>query len=385
MKFEADIAQLNESYFFREFTFSRQTFRPTPKDELELADTIVWLDNLLIVYQIKEREKKESTTSEIEERWFQQKVIGKATRQIRDTMSYLRKRETINVSNHRGHTFTLSHTLIESAYKVVVYLPSEALSVGCRFKKCHRSKTANVFIHLFSASDYLGILKILVTPAEVAEYLSFRESLVERWNEEVSHLPEQALVGQYLKGEVDARPSEEFADYLGALSRRYEEWDLSRLMNLFSERITDSRSETDYYKIIGEIGKLNRGDLKAFKERLVLSMEKAKADHFTVPYRIAIPRTGCGFVFVPLTKDLFASRRNALLNFTHAHKYDQKLSKCVGVVFGYEQEGWYSVDWCYAEFPWQQDLELEERLRTKFPFRKVRFHEEPRYTFDVDK
>src|ERR1039457_4876085 len=99
MAFQDDIAALNEFYFFREFTFSQTKFRPTPKNELELADNVVWLGDTLLIYQIKEREVV-GTTLENEERWFEKKVLGLATSQIRDTLSYLQTYPEICVENH---------------------------------------------------------------------------------------------------------------------------------------------------------------------------------------------------------------------------------------------------------------------------------------------
>ncbi len=74
-------------------------------------------------------------------------------------------------------------------------------------------------------------------------------------------------------------------------------------------------------------------------------------------------------------------RLQYLQNLTYAHKYDQKLPKCVGVSFAPEEEGWYSVEWCYIEFPWQDDPELENMLQQSNPFRKVREAELSQYTF----
>lgn len=79
-----------------------------------------------------------------------------------------------------------------------------------------------------------------------------------------------------------------------------------------------------------------------------------------LPYRIALPHTGCGFVFVPLIHDFMERRLQFLEYLTYAHKYDQKLLKCIGVSFAPEEDGWYSVEWCYLEFPWQDDPELDK-------------------------
>ncbi len=64
MSFEAELTGLNENYFFREFTFSKNTFRPAPNDEAELADNIIWIGDTLIAFQVKERIIANDTTPE---------------------------------------------------------------------------------------------------------------------------------------------------------------------------------------------------------------------------------------------------------------------------------------------------------------------------------
>jgi len=119
----------------------------------------------------------------------------------------------------------------------------------------------------------------------------------------------------------------------------------------------------------------------AFKERLSLSIKKARDNQFTRPYRIVIPRTGCGFVFVPITKDLIAHQIQGLKNFTDAHKYDQQLSKCVGVSVAYGDDNYFSICWCYADSPWRYDSAMDESLKVNNPFRKVKMSESSRYIF----
>jgi hypothetical protein len=247
-------------------------------------------------------------------------------------------------------------------------------------KKFHRSKTAGV-IHLIAANDYLGIVRTLLTPPELSEYLSFREELIDKWGAEIETLPEQAPVGQYLSGDADAAPSMAFVDYLLALEHRLDEWDISGIIKQFPEQITTGNEPTDYYSIVTELAKLKRNELREFKKRFQLSMEKCRANEFVKPYRMACPRTNCGFVFIPLETEFIEHKRQGLQNLTYACKYDLKLQKCIGVSFAPEKDGWYSVAWCFMEFPWELDEELDERLRHNNPFRLARTAEISRYTY----
>jgi hypothetical protein len=385
MSFEEDIARLNEFYFFREFTFSENTFRKSPTEEVELADNIVWLDEPLIVYQLKERQPQSDTTSEKEQRWFKRKIIDSAKRQIRDTLNYLQNHSNIQIKNHRGHTFNITVESLDSIHKLVLYKAHELLPESCRKLKHNKSQTAG-FIHLISSDDYLGIVKTLLTPAEVADYLAFREALVSRWQEDTLHLPEQALVGQYVSGAPEHRPNLRFIEYLRILEFDAQEWDMSGIISVFSDRITTGNHPTDYYYIVREIAKLNRNELREFKRRFTLSIDKAKINEFTLSYRISLPRTTCGFVFIPLplTHDFLERRQQFLQNLTCAHKYDQKLPKCIGISFALEKDGCYSVDWCYIEFQWEYDQKSENILKQNNPFRKVQIAELPQYIFSIE-
>jgi hypothetical protein len=147
MTFEDEFATLNEWFFFREFTYSKTTFCPAPPKEVELADSIIWIGNLLLIYQLKERETLSATTAEAEERWFKRKILGRATRQVRNTLKYLDAAEAVEIRNRRGHAFDLNIRSIHELHKLIVYLPHDALPNNYRRLKHHRSRTAGV-IHI---------------------------------------------------------------------------------------------------------------------------------------------------------------------------------------------------------------------------------------------
>jgi len=380
MKFEDAIGELNAAYFFREFTFSSNTFKPNPTAELELADKVVWLDDLLVVYQVKERNAPSGTTSENERKWFAKEIVKHATRQIRDTLSYLKTYPQIELSNNRGHMFNLATAQVDRPHKLVVYSPHKLLPSECALQKYHRSKTAGV-IHLIQSAAYLGILDTLVTPTEIGEYLSFREALVDQWRDSVSKVSEKALVGQYLRNLPREKPGPQFVKYVDLLGQKQEGWDICPIINLFLERKTTANPLTSDYTVIRELAKLNRANMRVFRERWLFSMEKALTNEPCLPTRFTASN-GCGFVFVPLRQDDLPHRRNALVNFTVLNKYDQKLDRCVGLSFIAEGNGnWCDVQWFVLESPWKEDLKLQGLLDKSYPFRPVKPRRIERYGF----
>jgi len=128
--FESAVGKLNAAYFFREFTFSTNTFKPNPANEFELADKVVWLDDLMILSQIKERIAPPDTTADKERKWFADEVVKKATRQMRDTLSYLKTYPKIKVRNDRRHVFNLASAQVTQTHRIVIYNPHPC---------CHRN------------------------------------------------------------------------------------------------------------------------------------------------------------------------------------------------------------------------------------------------------
>src|SRR4051794_5661591 len=106
MTLEEYVAHLNSLAFWREFTFAQNLFSPHPGQQLELADNFVWLGDHAYVQQLKQRDTP-TIDPDTERAWFENKVLGKATRQVRDSLRFLREHEQIAITNERGHTFTV--------------------------------------------------------------------------------------------------------------------------------------------------------------------------------------------------------------------------------------------------------------------------------------
>lgn len=384
LSLEEYLSQLNANIFLKEFSFAKNQFRPSPRKEVEFADHVIWLDDLLILYQLKERGAIGQATEKSEKNWFENKVLKKATKQIRNTLSYLNEHNDICIQNQRGYVFNVSTQAKNRLVKIVVHAPTDKLPEKYLYKKHYFSSHAG-FIHILPISDYFNICRTLFTPGEIVEYFDFRQDLLLKWPEPSESLPETALLGQYLYHDTsDVCPNNENIKYFATLQNKLDEFDISTILQNFAERIEYRRSqniEHDYYNILMEFAKLNRGDLKEAKLRIRLCLESSDSGEFDLPYRMVVPRTECGFVFIPIPKDGIDSRITALKNLTYAAKYDQKLQRCIGISFGKEGE-YFLIDWCFLNFPWRYDSEIEQKLKESFPFRNVKEKLMPRYTFD---
>jgi hypothetical protein len=374
---EAYITKLNSNFFFKEFTYSSNKFKIDEKgQELELADNVVWLDDLLLITQIKERNKSGDSNAE---NWFKSKVLRKAVKQIKDTISYFEIYENISIPNERGHVLNLSEAGKLKPIKIVIYLPGDSFPDSLRFQKFYESRDVGL-IHLFHIEDYLWICKYLITPYEIKEFLQFREAMFKFNGESLNNLPEQYVLGHYIESYENFTINPKYIKNLSKYVDDFDSFNISPIIENFKRVILQSTGETDYYYIIKELAKLNRSDLRGFRQRFDLALKRAKDQEFDIPYRMTSLNSQCGFVFIPIEFARKEKWKNGLQNFTLFHKYEQKLDKAVGMICYFDpNEKYHDIFWTYINYKWEYEEELERIIKNDFPLRSVKEEKTYRY------
>ncbi len=369
---ENSVTEINSNLFFKEFTYGTTDFTDVNKKQsLEFADNVVWLDDIFILFEIKER-KNHLTKGE--EKWFENKVLNKAVKQIKKTHKYFHDFPAITLKNEKGHTKNISETNLEDVQNVIIYSASDNFSEQKRLIKFHESRTVGL-IHLFHTEDYYWICRYLSTPAEVKEYLIFRENLFLAQQGILNKLPEQYILGHFLETLDTSIIEPKFIENLGLVDQELFDFNISNIIENFNNKIKLLSLQTEYYPIISEIAKMNRAELAEFKKRFIRSTEKCKEGEREIPYRMYLPRTDCAFVFIPMTKEDSIHWKIALRNYTEAQKYDQKAFKSIGVVIyedAIEGEVFFEMYWMYIEAEWVFNEQMEELLTRSFPFREVK-------------
>lgn len=354
------ISEINSNIFFEEFTFSKNEFHPNKTDQIELADNIVCIDNLLFIYQIKDRNLSLNQSSDAEASWFKNKVLNKAKNQIKNTISYFEHHDKIFIENNKGHKINISEVDLKNSHKIIIYLPSRNLPSEYQNMKFYKSNEVGE-IHLFSIENYNIICDVLITPIEINNYLLFRIYLYKKYGRLIENVSEKALLGQFLSENDSKEPTEKFSIYVAHLNEDKSEFSILSMVSIFSKRIVTQANSTDYYLIIKELAKLNRRELQHFKERYFKSFESVKKNESDL-FRIAIPRTSCGFVFIPLNEDNASHWKNALENFICLYKYRHKLNKCIGMAVFRETDATFNIQWEIIENPWEYNEEMEKKI-----------------------
>lgn len=372
---------LNANIFYREFSFSENVFYPERGRTEEFADHAIWIDDILIIFQVKER-RAEPSSEDGDRRWFENKVISKATKQVRNTLRFLRDYPEINITNRRGHVFNVSGASLRQIIKLVIYRPPDGFPEDLQRVRHYVSSTAG-FMHILPWDGYADLCAMLVTPAELVEYFEFRERIIERWAPDQQVPSEPALVGQYLRGEDEATPSEDYARYALTLRQDFDEFDISFLLSGIGDRIAyyeGMDNELGYYSILAEFAKLTRGDLKLAKERMARCEQAAQENREFGPYRFVSRQTGCGFLFMAFDEEGLDTRAEVLKVLTEHSKYQLRLPRQVGVSFG-KRGRIMDINWALMNYPWQPDAMLEANLKNWDPFPPLRSEVRPRYRF----
>ena len=371
MTLEEYIAHLNSLAFWREFTFAQNKFSPRPGNELELADNLVWFGARAYILQLKQREDPTNDPA-IERTWFQKKVVGDATRQIRDSLRFLAENPEIRITNQRGHTFAIRGDTLAKVTKIVVFLPGPALPEDCWRKRYHVSQTAG-FIHVLAANDYLGILENLRVPGDIARYFAYREEVAPNLEATETDLSEADIMGAFLNEEYMPTPQSHAS--LRYLVQELDAFDLSNLLGNLHEHINLADKPYDYYRILQEFAQVPRSVWREIKLRFMKSRDAARDAEFTLPFRLTFPETDCTFMIAPLDPSLpitgtegEKARLTGLKNFTDAAMYLARSTKGVGILISREGEYFY-IDWCLIDAPWQSDPAMEARLAKSNPFR----------------
>jgi hypothetical protein len=373
MTLEEFTAKLNTSMFWKEFTFSQTRFSPRPKHQVELADGIVRIGTLAYVLQLKER-SEETDDPQIERQWFRRKVLGTATRQIRDSVTYLSEQKAIQLTNEQGHTIDVGGSDLSDIKKIIIFQGGKALPKDCWATQFYISKTVG-FIHILATHDYQGILNYLQVPEDIRRYFEYRESVLPRLRQIGTTVEEPEIMVGYLSN-LDLPVSgskERLRDFIQDI----ESADLTYIMSNLLSHIQNPDKNKDYYKILLEFARVPRSVWREFKKRLLLSLDACKAGEFCRPFRFTFPATDCTFMIASLDPSLPSvgangerMRVNGLQMLTLGAKYAAKSKVGVGLLVSKYGE-YVQLDWCLVDQPWEYDPQMEKMLATSNPFRPV--------------
>lgn len=351
------VTLINMNVFYREFTFDKNDFRASDGNRVELADSVIWLDELLILVQVKERNLDDAKTDQWT--WFQNKVLKKAKNQVKKSLHFLKEEQQIIISNSLGQTFDLKNADIRKIHSLIIYHLNEESIARVAAIKMYRC-TDGTFIHVIECRDYGYLCRYLITPADMDAYLSFRERFLSV--AENIYVPEQYIFVHFFERKEGLTIQPELIESLDEICRHLEETRSDVCMYEFIDQLNAALKvdNPEYRVIVREFAKLNRVELSLFKERFLKLIKNEPLDLPVCLLRFVSRRTGCGYVLMKLRRDQEVHWEIALRNLTELFKYKHRLRRCLGMILMHpDNERMLDVNWAYIEGSWAFDPVLE--------------------------
>lgn len=274
------LSSFSKDYFFKEFVYADLKFTPKGGTEIELADLIINLEDVILAIQLKERNEKDRTQDKnIEEKWLKKKC-KMAKKQIKDTLGYIQNSEA-EFYNARGRKTKINPN---AEMVSLVVFENKSISEYEHLLRSHTSEGLNV--NCMSIDDFQYMCKELIAPIEIIEYIKWRKDFYEK-NGSINFLLTQmnagffvskpqkheALVHQYLY--------EQYGENAILENKKY--YDLFRRYTSVLQEHTEFLSETDgCYEIMLFLAHLFRKEVKGFGERVEKSVIAAKQKSFEV-------------------------------------------------------------------------------------------------------
>ena len=363
-------AHLNANAFTRTFSFSSSQLPGRAAPPGDLADRLILVDGIELILQLSEHEGRANARAADLERWFAGEVLKKGVDQIGSTLELLRSYLGISIVNSSGHRVSYSREGLSDPVGIILY--RTAGLGGFLPPRFTRSRHAG-FVHIMRDSEYFAICEYLVTPSELADYLRFRQEILSRPHRVPPTVSETALLGQYLFEEQDAPPDARYETAGRSFKGDPGAWVFSYMLENLSTQIArrDEESvESVYQRILVEIARLGRYQLRELRAQLRLSLEAVRADRFELPYRVTSLPTQCGFLVLPGSAELRLRARETLESLATASKYELQLEKQVSVAM-WRSGQIIDIDWLYTEGPNPPNEDLDRSLETAYPFRRT--------------
>lgn len=164
-KSEEICKNLGNLYFFKELVKSNLLYITDKKEEKELADVLMRVDNYILTIQIKE---KTTNTSNSIENWINNKVYKVAKNQIKVSAQEIVKKIKFKEEENAD---------ILDNIDICTIIPIIIFDIGkenIEYKRSYESQSTDLKINIFNINDFEIMCKCLISPMEMIRYLNER-------------------------------------------------------------------------------------------------------------------------------------------------------------------------------------------------------------------
>ncbi|MBR1599223.1 MAG: hypothetical protein IJ661_10005 [Lachnospiraceae bacterium] len=275
------LSAFSEKIFYKELVYSNLKFTPPGKTEVELADLIINLEDIVIIVQLKERNESDRTESiRTEERWLHTNRKN-AKKQIAETIKYIREGTTTFV-NSRGMKMGIRQ---DARIVPLVVFDNKSIE-DYKHLLSYQIEADEEYVNCISLPDFQIMCKRLVSPMEIIQYIEWRERFYKE-NGEVNYLITDTKNGFFI-----SKPRNNEALVTQYLYESYGEEKLSDVGDdvvLFNQYLYVLHEHTDFsseenssYPIVVFLAHLRLEEIRCFVERVRKGLETSKNKDFSL-------------------------------------------------------------------------------------------------------
>ena len=302
-KSEEICKKLGDLYFFKELVKSNLIYVTDKKEEKELTDVLMRVDNYILIIQIKE---KTTSNSNNIDNWLNNKVYKVAKNQIK-----VSAQEIINKVNFKEDE---NSDILDNIDKCTL-IPIIIFDIGninIEYKKSYDSKSTDLKINIFNIKDFENMCKCLISPMEMIRYLkeriAYSNSKLLIYNDERrivigKNITEDAMLNFYIE-KYELNYSEENIDKLSVFNT---------YLNLFEKHcITNKKQYKIFIKFLSSlyakeiyclIDRLNKIIQKGFSKEMNLNSYMISNNHNLL--FISLPKEKYDIEFIGFISNVF--------------------------------------------------------------------------------
>lgn len=345
-KSEEICKELGNLYFLKELVKSNLLYITDKKEEKELADVLMRVDNYILTIQIKE---KTPNTSNNIENWLNNKVYKVAKNQIKISVQEIIKK--INFKEDENAD------ILDNIDKCTI-VPIIIFDIGdenIKYKRSYESKTSNLKINIFNIKDFEIMCKHLISPMEMIRYL----------NERIAYSNNNILIYENEKRTILGKNINENAMlsfYIEKYELDYSNENIDKLsifnnyLSLFEKHCINNKEQ---YKIfIKFLSSLYAKEIYCLIDRLDIIIKKGFSKEMY--WNSYIISDNHNLLFISLPKEKYNVE---FIDFiSNVFMYNFKLNKVFSIISYSIDEENYELDFAICEYDYMNEDLYQEAI-----------------------
>lgn len=275
-KSERLLSAFAETFFYKELVFDDLCFVPDGSTELQLADLLINLGDLIIAVQLKSRNEMDQTKDLVKENKWLEKKCKHAKGQVKDTLHFIFSGKLPPFKNKRGQNILLN---VNAEVIPLIVFENDKINTYPHLLKKHTEDGLNV--NCMSFLDFQEMCRVLYTPIEIVSYLEYRKALYE------NHGEMDIMIFDGVEDElIITKPTKKEALVYQFLSERYGYRESTKnsfmiesfqdFLHLLPDHTIESSEEYGIYKILLFLTHMDRIEITEFMKRLIETRNEAR-------------------------------------------------------------------------------------------------------------